>query len=142
MSEPPSPSPHFSARTERSGEGVLVVRLAGELDIATAPVARAELLRAVRQGPRVVAVDLGDLEFIDSNGSRLLLEAAEAAEAARVPFAVVASRFPGVRRTLALLGLERLLNLVEGLGDIEGGARASAQGSVVRTISTGDGGGE
>src|SRR5262249_30957505 len=51
MSEPPSPSPHFSARTERSGEGVLVVRLAGELDIATAPVARAELLRAVRQGP-------------------------------------------------------------------------------------------
>src|SRR5262249_45302048 len=79
----------------------------------------AAALRRARRPPRVAAAAPGALEFIASNGPRLLLEAREAAETARVAFAVVKSRSPGVRRGLTLLGLDQLLNLVGGLDDIE-----------------------
>jgi anti-sigma B factor antagonist len=45
------------------------------LDIATAPALEAELLRVEATDARSIVVDLSALEFIDTTGIRLILEA-------------------------------------------------------------------
>lgn len=50
-----------------------VVRVAGEIDIATAPALRERLMAlTARRSPRVV-VDMGDVDFIDSTGLGVLI---------------------------------------------------------------------
>jgi anti-anti-sigma factor len=55
----------------------LVVRAAGELDIASAKSLEEELLSAIEGGASAINLDLGDLSFIDSTGLRVLLQAGE-----------------------------------------------------------------
>jgi anti-sigma B factor antagonist len=55
--------------------GAALVCLAGELDIATAPRLREELLWLVNSGIRTVTVDLARLTFIDSTGLSVLVMA-------------------------------------------------------------------
>lgn len=96
----------FGVETEVSGAR-RVLRLRGELDMATAP----ELERAVRAGGDGVGgemvFDLSDLEFIDSSGIRALLLATQAIEAAGGRTAIV----PGekVRRVFEVAGLADML---------------------------------
>lgn len=52
-----------------------VVRLQGELDVATAPLLRDQLHGLSRDGVRTVAVDLAELDFIDSTGLAVLIGA-------------------------------------------------------------------
>jgi anti-sigma B factor antagonist len=52
-----------------------VVSLSGDLDLATAPRLRDELLRLSNRGTRAVMVDLAQLEFIDSSGLGVLVSA-------------------------------------------------------------------
>ncbi len=54
---------------------VTVVGLIGELDLATAPVARQQLLRAVHESPDppMVVVDLLGVDFLDAVGIGVLL---------------------------------------------------------------------
>ena len=67
----------FEIAEEEAGED-RIVRLAGELDVATAPELERVLLR--RRAPRQrVVLDLGDLRFMDSTGLRILLQARRAA---------------------------------------------------------------
>jgi anti-sigma B factor antagonist len=56
-------------------DGAAMVCLAGELDIATAPRLRQELLWLVNSGVRAVTVDLARLTFIDSSGLSVLVMA-------------------------------------------------------------------
>ncbi|HEX7300869.1 MAG TPA: anti-sigma factor antagonist [Solirubrobacteraceae bacterium] len=65
---------------ERGGEHV--VRIEGELDIATAPKLEAVLLRKRPRDERVI-LDLADLRFMDSTGLRILLRATAAAKEGR-----------------------------------------------------------
>lgn len=50
-----------------------VLRLTGELDMATAPQLRRELLGLIERGVRSVTVDLAKLDFIDSSGLNVLV---------------------------------------------------------------------
>jgi anti-sigma B factor antagonist len=71
-----APPREFAVAEDREA-GVLTLRPAGELDIASAP----RLERALsdrRPGDRVV-LDLADLEFLDSTGLRVIVHAVEAA---------------------------------------------------------------
>lgn len=52
----------------RRDVGCLVVEIAGELDLATAPKLRHVLCGVVHDGECQVVVDLGRLEFIDLSG--------------------------------------------------------------------------
>jgi anti-sigma B factor antagonist len=52
-----------------------VVSISGELDIATAPRLRDELMELINSGIRAVIVDLAQLEFIDSTGLGVLVSA-------------------------------------------------------------------
>lgn len=63
----------LSIDVQREGDDA-VVRLAGELDINTSPDLQ-DALAELTGAPRRVAVDLADLEFIDSTGLAALLGA-------------------------------------------------------------------
>jgi anti-sigma B factor antagonist len=58
---------------EPAGDGIYVVRAAGELDLYTAPDLKAEILNAVEAGARGVVVDLTETTFIDSTALGVLL---------------------------------------------------------------------
>lgn len=55
------------------GEADAVVRLTGELDMATAPALRGELAGLAALGIRTVTVDMAELDFIDSTGLNVLV---------------------------------------------------------------------
>lgn len=54
-------------------DGSAVVRVIGELDLATAPHLREEFIGLVNSGVHSVTVDLAQLDFIDSTGLAVLV---------------------------------------------------------------------
>ena len=66
--------PGFTLRSERDGT-THTISLSGELDIATAPELEAELLRVEATDAHSIKLDLSALEFIDTTGIRVILEA-------------------------------------------------------------------
>ena len=55
--------------------GVLTLALRGELDLASAPALKRELSDALASGAERVVVDLRELEYMDSSGLLVLLDA-------------------------------------------------------------------
>lgn len=55
--------------------GTISLALEGELDLAGAPDMEASLVAVERDEPTRLVIDLGRLQFIDSTGLRLLLQA-------------------------------------------------------------------
>lgn len=85
--------------------------LRGELDLANAGTAEAELETALANGNPVV-VDMRRLEFIDSTGIALLVRAIQSdGGASRLSF--VPSEFDAVNKVLALTGVDERMALVE-----------------------------
>ena len=107
---------HLTASSACSEPGTLTIGLEGELDIATAP-ALEQLLREIERDrwPTVV-LDLRNLSFIDSTGIRELLGAND--RIGRLGGRMVlrhASR--DVRRTLAAIGVDSILDLTDPIDD-------------------------
>jgi anti-anti-sigma factor len=66
-------------------DGTVSLALEGELDLAGAPDMEASLAAVERDAPTRLVIDLSRLQFIDSTGLRLLLQAdARAKEVQRV----------------------------------------------------------
>lgn len=88
--------------------GVILLRLIGELDVASAPSVRERLIELMRAGNKLLVVDCAALSFIDSSGLALLtyaqLRMAEAG--GQVRLAAISRR---VRRVLELSGLTEVL---------------------------------
>jgi anti-sigma B factor antagonist len=120
------PPPTFSVHSERLANGVVRVCLAGEVDLATYEVAVVEFLRAARERPRTLAVDLSAVEFMDSSGGLLLVEARRMAESAGASLVVVVNGSAPARRVLELLGLDEYLDVVDDRGGRPDGARRVA----------------
>ncbi|WP_162795098.1 STAS domain-containing protein [Nonomuraea lactucae] len=98
--------PGFSSAISRQG-GVTVVRLSGELDIATAAELRLAMIEAVSAaGPPRVVIDVEAVDFCDSTGLSLIVAAMNGAEVAggRMVLSGVRSR---MARVLAMTGLDR-----------------------------------
>jgi anti-sigma B factor antagonist len=57
--------------TDRGDWAVLAVR--GEIDVATAPQLREELLELVSAGRKQIVVDLSGVDFLDSTGLGVLV---------------------------------------------------------------------
>ena len=83
-----------------------VVVLGGEIDIAAADTLRTELAQ-LTDGPRVVAVDLRSVSFIDSSGIEALCAARRDARAVGGSV-VLRSPSPTVARLLEVTGLHDL----------------------------------
>ena len=58
-----------------------ILELRGELDLSSAPQLERHLSEIDRAGPERILIDLSNLEFIDSTGLALMINAQEAAEA-------------------------------------------------------------
>jgi anti-sigma B factor antagonist len=93
-------------------EGSHTVAFCGELDLANAATAEAELKASLEAEGTAVIVDMRELEFIDSTGIALLVAAlGHNGDEARVRF--IPSDSPAVTRVLDLTGLAERLPLVE-----------------------------
>jgi anti-anti-sigma factor len=92
------------AGVERNG-GVVVVRLAGELDLYNAHEVREALLQECLEGPERLIVDLSQVKFIDSTALGVLIEA-RAKLPNRRAF-LLAGPALETRRALEISGLDR-----------------------------------
>ncbi len=84
--------------------------LSGELDLATAPRLRAELLWLIAGGVREVIVDLADLDFIDSTGWSVLVMAMNRLRQEGGDL-VLQSPQPGTLRVFELTGLTKVFSI-------------------------------
>ena len=106
-----TPGDEFSIGFRRAG-GTVVVDVAGEVDLHTAPVLRDRLLDVIAgQGNRFVAIDLGAVGFMDSTGIQVLVQALRRVrerggdlQLARVPRCA--------RRVLDISGLSQVFTIV------------------------------
>ena len=87
----------------------IVVRLGGELDLFNAPRLRARLVALADEQPARLVVDLGEVEFLDSTGLGVLIEA-RTRLANRNAFSLAA---PGLEthRALQISGLDQHLTV-------------------------------
>jgi anti-anti-sigma factor len=90
----------------------LAVRVAGELDIATAPALESALLHALDSGAALILLDLGRVSFIDSMGLRVLLWAAREAREDGDRLRIDCGSGP-VRRMVNLTSLDQSLPLTD-----------------------------
>jgi anti-sigma B factor antagonist len=99
----------LSVSTTRDGDRA-VVRLAGELDVNTAPQVVDEL-QALIDGDAVsaVIVDVSRLTFVDSTGLRVILAGRESLQAAGATLALDGASGV-VERVLEMTGLRKLLS--------------------------------
>lgn len=93
-----------------SEDGVLTLRLAGELDLAGAPEVEAAVERAMADAERRLVIDFSGLTFIDSTGIAILV-AAMGDERAAGRLGFVPSTAPAVTRVLKLTGVEERMPL-------------------------------
>ena len=105
MAEHDDPTPHLTVTTKQDADGVPLICVAGELDLATAPKLSAAAKDALEQNPERVVFDLGELRFMDSSGLRVLLEVASS-----VPVSVREASAP-VRRVIESTGVDSVLRL-------------------------------
>jgi anti-sigma B factor antagonist len=86
-------------------DGVGMVRLGGELDLAAGELVSRELKRAITApGTRAVRVDLSGLRFIDSSGMSVLIKGRRTADETGVAYQVTGATGM-VRHVLSLTGL-------------------------------------
>ncbi len=81
-------------------DGVPVISLGGELDLASVESVRSGIQQYLTDGPARVTFDLEDLAFMDSSGIALLLQVSNEIE--RIELRNVR---PNVRRVLEVTGL-------------------------------------
>jgi anti-sigma B factor antagonist len=113
VGSPSTTDPHGLSCDIASADGETVVTVAGELDLATAPLL-ADIVDGLRDpGIDTVVLDVTDLEFCDSSGLSALVRSHRAAEEHGVRV-VLRSPPPAVR---SLLEITRLQYLIESSSD-------------------------
>jgi anti-anti-sigma factor len=119
----PHPGPVLSART--SG-GITVAELVGELDIASAPALREELLSLLRRGSSRLVIDLSRVSFCDASGLAVLVSTRRRARLLG-GFLRLAAVSPQVGRVLHITGLDRSLASFPTVQAAAAGSRAARQ---------------
>ena len=95
--------------TEQTKSGWCVVGVSGRADAEAAEELENRLRGAVQHNPKVAA-DFSALAYISSAGIRAVLEAARAAQEAKVEFTVCAPSTP-VRKVFDMSGLHHILTV-------------------------------
>ena len=90
-----------------------VIRIQGELDIATAPTLESALLHALDSEAASIFLDLGRVRFIDSMGLRVLIWAANQSREDGDRLSIDCGSGP-VRRMMELTSLDQSLPLTAG----------------------------
>ena len=98
----------FSHSVQRRGDEV-VLRFTGELDESAAAAGRAAIDEALAGSARRLLVDLSALEFMDSTGIWLLVDAQRRALQAGAELHLAGGEPPAIAHTLELSGVDELL---------------------------------
>ena len=106
--------PTFVAATEWLDNGVPVVSVTGELDLATAPALEDALLAVPEDAAGAVIVDLARCSFIDLRGLRVLLAARERLERLNRPLALVVGN-PNLLRVFKITRVSALFSIYPSL---------------------------
>jgi anti-sigma B factor antagonist len=104
----------FELRVERR-EDVSVLAVVGELDVATAPHFRRAVGGVLGGDARLLAVDLTEIDFLDSSGLGALVWAVFRMRAAKGDIVVVNDDEGTIRATIAMAGLTGLIPLERSL---------------------------
>ncbi|HEX5587828.1 MAG TPA: STAS domain-containing protein [Acidimicrobiia bacterium] len=115
MAQEPDPQPTgaVALTLERSGDAHHpVIEAAGEIDVATSPLLRAELAEALEQGPDTVTLDLARVSFIDSSGLGVLVGALKRLREHQADATLrVVHTQDAVRKVFDITGLDELFEL-------------------------------
>jgi len=111
-----APVPHPFQIREHDVDGVHVIAMRGELDLASAPRLCVRIDGARAAGSRRVLVDLTTAEFCDSAGLRALIGSHRELAVQGGRMAVAAPADGTVGRLFALAGAQELLDLHEDAG--------------------------
>jgi anti-anti-sigma factor len=106
-------------------DGIAVIVVAGEIDMASAPKLEAAVADVVAEDPGGVVVALSAVDFMGSVGVRILVEAQQQIGAAD-RFAVV-SKGSATRRPIQLAGLDETLALYSTLDEAVTALRTSGE---------------
>jgi anti-sigma B factor antagonist len=110
-----TPASHPFEIREHDADGVHVVAMRGELDLATAPRLAVRIDGARRAGARRLVVDLTAADFCDSTGLRALVGCRREAVAGGGRMAVAVLEDSAVARMFALAGAHELMPVYDGL---------------------------
>lgn len=100
----------YAIETRTTPEGVIVLALEGEFDLAAAPTLRERLADARGAGARGVVLDMTEVTFVDSSVLRELLRADAEMDSEGGPLVIAAPR-PPVARLLELTHTAGLLTV-------------------------------
>lgn len=96
----------FELEVEIKGD-TATLRLSGELDVATAPELRDNVVQLISEGRTQLVFDCSELAFIDSTGLGVLIGARARCLAANGSVALAGVR-PALQRLLAVTGIDGL----------------------------------
>ena len=91
-------------------EGVLVVTVRGEIDVASAPLLREELSSGASTGTALCIVDLSAVTFVDSTALGVLVEAAQACRSAGSDLRLIVTD-PHIAKVFAITGLDDVFSI-------------------------------
>ena len=94
-----------------------VLRVAGDLDVVGAPDLRQAVVTAVADGSRLLALDLSDLDFVDSFGIGAVVGALKRLRQRGGDLALVCPT-PRIRRVFEICDLDRILALHDSLASV------------------------
>ncbi len=101
------------------GNGTAVVALAGELDISEVADVEKQLKAVEKRGPDLLVLDLRGLNFMDSSGLRIVLEADLRSRREARRFALIPGPEP-VHRVFLIALLDKRLDFIEDPSTLEG----------------------
>ena len=107
----------FAASAHDAGNGVAIVAVVGEADLATAPELKAALLGAIDGGTRLVLVDLSRTTFIDSTTLGVLMGGVKRLASRDGEMAIVC-RDANIRKIFDITLLDRVFAIFE---DVDAG---------------------
>jgi anti-sigma B factor antagonist len=97
---------------QREVDGLLVIAVAGEIDLETAPALHEAVATGIeRTRGRPCVLDLTEVTFLGSVGLNMLVEATQLAESRREPLRIVVDSNRPVIRPIQVTGLDAVLSL-------------------------------
>jgi anti-sigma B factor antagonist len=98
----------YGIGSERAGEDIFVVSLAGEHDLYTTPMVQEALRSVIAEGARTIVVDLTETTFLDSTMLHLLLNARrELGDGGRL---LLVTDDASVKRVFEVAGIDRFFD--------------------------------
>jgi anti-sigma B factor antagonist len=93
-------------------EGWTVVRVSGDVDVATAPRVRERLIALVSDGRSRMVLDLDEVDFLDSTGLGVIVSVLKRVRSAGGDLRLVCNR-PSIRKLFEITALDRTMPLSE-----------------------------